>query len=381
MLSYLNAITPPPSPDELKPFLGVPSPKPICGVKRSAAAGTPEQHVRKKQMLYRETKKAGRSHVIQHVMQDENDLADAMSAAEKGVDISQYTHEGTFIPAVLLALSRSSPCTTALSPPMPSPALSPLSTPSTSPLPAGPPLALRCNGQKLRNKPYVCKFCNKSFTNIGNLATHCRTHTREKPFRCEKCGLDFAHTSNLQRHQLVHTGVKSNKCGYCGKSFSRSDYLKVHERTHTGEKPYQCGLCEKKFLDSSSLKKHMKTHQNNGTKKRRLPRDKTPNPTSGAKNSIPSLVTEPLLMAPKHRLDTYSASRNLLLPVQSSVRKSRKIAPQRPIPLRIQSLSTPNLNHRYSNQSLAALLSSITPTHSSNISNSNYFSAFLPFPS
>ncbi|KAL5261008.1 hypothetical protein ACHWQZ_G006905 [Mnemiopsis leidyi] len=213
----------------------------------------------------------------------------------KNVDLKEYSHEGTFIPNVLLALSQ----TPILSPeqgdkpPSVRPlhptvrtlhqTVRPVPTPSSvrpvphstvrptqpavhsAPHPDVRPAQHPSKTHKPKSdsaRPYVCEYCGKQFTNIGNLATHARTHTKEKPYKCDKCDLMFAHTSNLQRHQLVHTGQRNNKCPHCSKCFSRSDYLKVHERTHTGEKPYACSVagCSKRFLDSSSLKKHERTH-------------------------------------------------------------------------------------------------------------------------
>lgn len=196
------------------------------------------------------------------------DVVQALSLLKtrKNVDLKEYSREGTFIPNVLLALSQ----TPILSPehsdkpptvrPAPYPSARPVPHPTarTAPQHSSKPTKPKSEA----SRPYVCEYCGKQFTNIGNLATHARTHTKEKPYKCDKCDLMFAHTSNLQRHQLVHTGQRNNKCPHCSKCFSRSDYLKVHERTHTGEKPYACSVagCSKRFLDSSSLKKHERTH-------------------------------------------------------------------------------------------------------------------------
>ena len=109
-------------------------------------------------------------------------------------------------------------------------------------------------------KPFSCKYCDKSFSVRSTLVVHERNHTGEKPFKCKHCGKAFAVSSHCITHERSHTGEKPFKCKHCDKAFSVSSNLATHERTHTGEKPFKCKHCNKSFSVKSSLVKHERIH-------------------------------------------------------------------------------------------------------------------------
>lgn len=76
----------------------------------------------------------------------------------------------------------------------------------------------------LREQPYVCKFCNRSFSISSNLQRHIRNiHKRERPFRCTHCEKCFGQQTNLDRHMKKHLS----------QSTSSSSLLTQYERNAT----------------------------------------------------------------------------------------------------------------------------------------------------
>lgn len=82
---------------------------------------------------------------------------------------------------------------------------------------------------------HLCVICGKTFSRIGNLRIHQRSHTGEKPYGCVQCGRRFSQAGDLKKHKRVHTGEKPYYCHQCGKSFSRGENLKRHQKIHIGE--------------------------------------------------------------------------------------------------------------------------------------------------
>ena len=129
-------------------------------------------------------------------------------------------------------------------------------------------------------KPYTCKYCNKSFSTSSTCKQHERTHTGDKPYTCKHLNKCFRRLEYYKQHEGTHTGEKPYTCKYCNSGFAltrlqetwrnshgralsrmhasvviralacRLSHCKQHERTHTWEKPYKCKHCDKCFSKS-----------------------------------------------------------------------------------------------------------------------------------
>uniref|UniRef100_A0A4W5NLN3 C2H2-type domain-containing protein n=1 Tax=Hucho hucho TaxID=62062 RepID=A0A4W5NLN3_9TELE len=130
--------------------------------------------------------------------------------------------------------------------------------------------------QRTHKKGGDCPYCDKSFSEPGELKIHMEVHSQERPYLCPDCGKQFKQLWVLKNHQLKHTEKISPQerhhfCSDCGKSFTRRHSLRRHQQeTHTDEKPYHCSNCDKSFAGRERLKKHQLTHKEKKHKHYRL---------------------------------------------------------------------------------------------------------------
>lgn len=165
---------------------------------------------------------------------------------------------------------------------------------------------------------HVCPDCGKSYTVIGNLLNHMRSHKqpsksvfhglehlKKKSFQCESCGRSYSRASALDAHRRCHEEklVKSKNRGSgdgvqsvveakkkqleddsggmpfkcpCGKAFPKEFHLRSHQRlsrntlcspetkkTTRKSTKFQCSECQKTFSGHVALLNHQKWHAKN----------------------------------------------------------------------------------------------------------------------
>ncbi|XP_073518905.1 uncharacterized protein [Phyllobates terribilis] len=111
-----------------------------------------------------------------------------------------------------------------------------------------------------REKPFFCSQCGKCFRTKEDFIKHQRSHTEEKPYSCSECGKSFNSRLDLVNHQKIHSVEKPHSCLDCGKCFKQKSTLTIHQRTHTGEKPFSCSECGKCFSHKSTFVIHQRSH-------------------------------------------------------------------------------------------------------------------------
>lgn len=116
-----------------------------------------------------------------------------------------------------------------------------------------------------KNEKVYCPHCTYSTTIPFNLKAHIsRRHTGEKPYLCPYCAKKFSEKTDLVIHERTHNGQRPYACDICDKTFSTSMVRNRHKiRIHTEARPFVCDICYMGFKIKYDLKCHVRTHSSN----------------------------------------------------------------------------------------------------------------------
>ncbi|XP_013395231.1 zinc finger protein 525-like [Lingula anatina] len=115
------------------------------------------------------------------------------------------------------------------------------------------------------DKPYKCRFCDKTFTQKSPCTVHERIHTGDKPYKCRLCDKTFSHKGNCIKHERIHTLEKPYKCRFREETFTQNNSCKLHEKNHTGDKPFECRISVKTFTPEGNCTYHERIYTGDKT--------------------------------------------------------------------------------------------------------------------
>ena len=106
------------------------------------------------------------------------------------------------------------------------------------------------------SEQFKCRTCDKRFPFESQLKSHRHTHRRIRYYRCASanCDSSFRHPGDLAAHARSHG--KSHDCAHCNYSNTDVRNLLSHMRVHSREAPFTCKECEQKFVHSNQLVRH-----------------------------------------------------------------------------------------------------------------------------
>ncbi|CAH2099866.1 unnamed protein product [Euphydryas editha] len=136
---------------------------------------------------------------------------------------------------------------------------------------------------------FCCEYCPERFVSMTKLARHVRSHAGDRPYPCKFCDKSFTKSHHYTRHlRLKHreTGLEgrearegqegqegrarrgagafeaeSFRCEQCDDTFSSQDDLIYHSAIHATQN-LTCPLCQEKFEDVDAVTAHIKSHVN-----------------------------------------------------------------------------------------------------------------------
>ena len=103
---------------------------------------------------------------------------------------------------------------------------------------------------------YRCRTCSKIFPFESQLKSHRHVHRHNRNYICASanCGKSFKHPGDLAAHAKSHG--EQHKCAHCNYSHTDIRNLESHLRTHSRNAPFTCKLCEARFVHSNQLVRH-----------------------------------------------------------------------------------------------------------------------------
>ena len=107
-------------------------------------------------------------------------------------------------------------------------------------------------------KIFLCKVCNRSFTDNSRLKRHINdTHDRKNSFTCYVCEAGFYNRGRMEKHfASKHRGFNPHKCSKCESDFLDIEQLKIHNaKVHEDKK--KCNKCDASYQFDENLVQHL----------------------------------------------------------------------------------------------------------------------------